>query len=64
MASHDTNASARSEPVQTNRCRNCHSYVSQQFARVFGNNEDEVHACIECSTLHALREGEGGYRGH
>ncbi|MGM0592756.1 MAG: DUF7563 family protein [Halobacteriota archaeon] len=50
----------RVEPVQTNRCRNCHSYVSQQFARVFGNNDDEVHACIECSTLHTLREGDGG----
>lgn len=42
-----------------NRCKRCHSYISHRFARVFGNNEDEVHGCIDCSTLHSLRDGEG-----
>jgi ferredoxin-like protein FixX len=40
-------------------CRNCGSYVTTCFARVFGNNEDEVYACLECSTMRALREGSG-----
>jgi predicted nucleic acid-binding Zn-ribbon protein len=60
MASQNSDRASQGETIQKNRCRNCHSYVSQQFARVFGTNDDTVHACIECSTLHALREGDGG----
>ena len=60
MASNETDGSTRSQPVRKNRCRNCNAYVSQQFARVFGNNDDRVQACIQCSTLHALRDGNGG----
>jgi len=44
------------------RCRNCGTFVSQQFARVFGDNEDAVHRCIECSNRSTLRNGEGGDR--
>jgi len=47
---------------QQNRCRKCNSFISQQFARVFGDNQDRVHACIKCSTLHSLREGKAGDR--
>ncbi|MFC7134023.1 MULTISPECIES: DUF7563 family protein [Salinibaculum] len=60
MATHDHTRESASHA--TNQCNNCNTYVTQQFARVFGDNDNTVHACIECSTLHALREGEGGAR--
>lgn len=41
------------------RCRNCGAYVSHVFARVFGDNEHEVHGCLECSTTRELRRGGG-----
>lgn len=50
----------RIDPGRENRCHRCNSFISRQFARVFGDNEDRAHACIECSTLHSLREGEAG----
>lgn len=40
-------------------CRNCGSYVTESFARVFGDNDDHVYACLECSTMRALRTGSG-----
>lgn len=30
-------------------CTNCNSEVSEQFARVLGDNDDEIHACPACS---------------
>lgn len=30
------------------RCTNCGKHVTPQFARVFGDNEDVVHQCMEC----------------
>lgn len=47
-----------SEETST-RCRNCGSYVTSAFARVFGDNQDHVYACLECSTMRALRTGSG-----
>lgn len=47
------------EHVGSTRCRNCGTYVSSQFAKVFGDNEDEIHRCIECSTLRDLQQGAG-----
>lgn len=29
-------------------CRNCGAHVTDQFARVFGDNEDIVHTCMGC----------------
>lgn len=50
-------------PDETNtECRNCGSYVTSAFARVFGDNNDRVHACLECSTMRALRTGSGVVR--
>lgn len=37
-------------------CKNCDSAVSNNFARVYGDNEDNVHLCMNCV------EGEGGGR--
>jgi DNA-directed RNA polymerase subunit RPC12/RpoP len=41
------------------RCKNCGSYVTSAFTRVFGDNKDHVYACLECSTMRALRTGSG-----
>ena len=32
------------------RCRNCDAHVTSRFARVFGDNGNEVHRCPDCST--------------
>lgn len=39
------------------RCQNCHSFVSVRFARVFGNNDNQVYACPDCTTAQVLRDG-------
>lgn len=41
------------------RCRNCGQFVTDRFRRVFGDNQDMVHACRHCSTMRALRNGDG-----
>lgn len=38
------------EAISTNRCRDCGDMVSAQFARVFGDNNDEVFGCTTCKT--------------
>lgn len=40
------------------RCLGCDAHVSADFARVFGNNEDTIYACLNCATLSALRDGQ------
>jgi hypothetical protein len=50
---------AESSGATNKRCRSCGSYVTSAFARVFGNNKDQVYACLECSTMRALRTGSG-----
>jgi len=29
-------------------CRNCGAPVTEDYARVFGDNDDVVHSCAEC----------------
>jgi uncharacterized protein YcgI (DUF1989 family) len=41
------------------RCRNCGAHVTERFARVFGNNGNQVHACLDCSVNTDLYEGGG-----
>lgn len=31
------------------QCRNCDAHVTSRFARVFGDNGDQVHRCPDCS---------------
>jgi len=38
-------------------CLNCGEPVDAQYARVFGNDDDEVHACRNCSTRGAIANG-------
>jgi hypothetical protein len=38
-------------------CQNCGSYVTESFARVFGNNECEVFGCPRCLPFTSLMDG-------
>ena len=38
-------------------CLNCDAHVTEQFARVLGDNEDDVHACPECTTQTDIYRG-------
>jgi hypothetical protein len=35
----------------------CGNSVSEQFARVFGDNNDDVHACYSCESYQAVERG-------
>lgn len=35
-------------------CKNCDAFVTSQFARVFGNNQDKVFRCTECSNTRGI----------
>lgn len=37
-------------------CAICGSPVTVRFARVFGDNDDEVAGCLECATWQELTE--------
>jgi predicted nucleic acid-binding Zn-ribbon protein len=39
------------------KCKNCGASVSSKFARVFGNDEDEVFECPTCASFSALVRG-------
>lgn len=41
------------------RCRNCGAHVTERFARVFGNNGNQVHGCLDCSVNTELYDGGG-----
>lgn len=36
-------------------CNNCGAFVSRDFSRVFGDNDDEIHVCMNCATLPEVR---------
>lgn len=38
-------------------CQNCGEPVSKHFARVFGDNQNDVHACYSCTTHEAVTQG-------
>ena len=38
-------------------CRNCDAHVTEQFARVLGDNEDDVHGCPECTPQTDIYDG-------
>jgi hypothetical protein len=39
------------------KCRNCNAYVSKDFVRIFGDNDDEVYGCLECVGATAVKNG-------
>ncbi|WP_225935465.1 DUF7563 family protein [Halobaculum magnesiiphilum] len=38
-------------------CRYCGGHVSEQFARVFGDEVDRVHRCQACDSMSRLSRG-------
>jgi len=44
-------------------CKQCGSFVTTDFVRVFGNNRNQVYGCPDCMTYADLIEGEGSKPG-
>ncbi|WP_254862652.1 DUF7563 family protein [Halovivax gelatinilyticus] len=59
-ANQDTKWTPLEQTSQTSapRCVNCNNRVTRQFARVFGDNRDVVHACPECSTYREMKTSD------
>lgn len=47
-------------PGPENRCWNCDGHVTAQFARVMGDNDDEVYMCPNCCGFRELSNGASG----
>ncbi len=43
------------------QCRNCGTFVTPQFTRVFGNNRNEVFGCFECMTATEVKRGRANH---
>jgi hypothetical protein len=41
------------------KCNNCGSFVTPDFARVFGDNRNDVSGCVACMSFRELQNGEG-----
>lgn len=39
------------------KCRTCENTVSQRYAKVFGDNDDQIDYCPECSTYREMKDG-------
>lgn len=48
--------------VADTRCRNCGAFVTPQFSRVFGNNQNEVYGCFDCMTATKIKDGHANGR--
>ncbi|OVE86005.1 DUF7563 family protein [Natronolimnobius baerhuensis] len=46
------------EATSAPRCVNCGNQVTPQFARVFGDNRDVVHACPDCATYREMKTSD------
>ncbi|MFH5799071.1 hypothetical protein [Haladaptatus sp. DYF46] len=57
MTTTNSQIASGSDTVAENRCRSCGSFVTRDFARVFGNNENEVFGCLECMTATEVKKG-------
>jgi hypothetical protein len=50
-------AESAEKSVGAHRCWTCGRNVSPTFARVFGDNQNEVYGCPGCSTFRELSGG-------
>jgi len=39
-------------------CNNCGAFATFQFARVFGDNDDDIYGCRNCLSVTALVDGQ------
>lgn len=44
-------------------CQGCGGHVSDDFARVFGDNADEVYNCLTCSDWATIQRGDAARGG-
>jgi protein-arginine kinase activator protein McsA len=44
-------------------CQNCGEPVTEHFARVFGDNNNDVHACYSCTSHEAVTQGAASNAG-
>ncbi len=38
-------------------CNSCDRFVTPEFARVFGDNDDRIDGCLHCTTARSLQRG-------
>ncbi|ELY46167.1 DUF7563 family protein [Natronorubrum tibetense] len=43
--------------VDNSTCKHCGAYVSDQFCRVYGDNNDRAHRCGDCDSYRRLTRG-------
>jgi hypothetical protein len=53
----DNHLSTNNDTMAENRCQSCGSFVTKDFAKVFGNNHNEVFGCLECMTATDVKKG-------
>lgn len=46
-------------PPEKSVCQQCQTPVSRQFRRVFGDNDNRVWACLDCTTATRVKRGAG-----
>ncbi|SFL53715.1 hypothetical protein SAMN04487950_4124 [Halogranum rubrum] len=56
--------SQQSETRSQRTCGRCGEFITAQFARGFGNNDDEVNGCLSCRRARHLRESNHPQTGH
>ncbi|WP_456071300.1 DUF7563 family protein [Haladaptatus caseinilyticus] len=44
--------------IADTRCQNCGSFVTRDFTRVFGNNQNSVHGCLDCMNGTDVKNGQ------
>lgn len=44
-------------------CEECGSHVTHAYARAFGNNDGEVHGCLECKPNYEAMNAASEYGG-
>ncbi|WP_225741293.1 DUF7563 family protein [Halorussus halophilus] len=57
MTQTDNKLTTSSDTMAENRCQSCGSFVTRDFARVFGNNRNQVFGCLECMTATEVKKG-------
>lgn len=45
-------------------CTNCGSAVSKEFTKVFGDNDDVVHICLNCTNYGDISSGKSAIPAH
>lgn len=53
-----TTPSQTKSRIADSQCQNCGGFVTRDFARVFGNNQNTIHGCLECMNGTAIKDGQ------